>query len=142
MTALRFEIENWENWGKLVKSWATGRNYFGTAFAGNDPKQAPPHPKTLAELKQQCDWANVGITVDKSVVGLVLVQSDDTTLLVRLPPRALIEEVEESIQKDHKNYPLPSFYNEFWGTGPGLTQGNVMKFHAQSLGNYSVMQCG
>ena len=50
----RFVFSDEVKWGKLVKSWATGKNYFGGA-------SPIPLPRTLDELKLQCN--EIGLTL-------------------------------------------------------------------------------
>ncbi|MBL8835966.1 MAG: hypothetical protein JNL66_06950 [Alphaproteobacteria bacterium] len=137
----RIEITNFEAWGKLVKSWATGKNYFAPKkYKGGD---SLPVPGTLQELKQQCSWANVGIKIPERVKAVQFVQSNLETLLLRLPQPDMVRESEQAIQERPDGYPLPDFYSEVFGAAePHLTKENVLKFHAWRVGDYTIAQCG
>lgn len=93
----RIEITNFEAWGKLVKSWATGKNYFAPKkYKGGD---SLPVPGTLQELKQQCSWANVGIKIPERVKAVQFVQSNLETLLLRLPQPDMVRESEQAVPR-------------------------------------------
>lgn len=143
MTIQRVEIKNWKNWGDLVKSWATGRNYFNKPYPGHPLDQAPPVPDTLDELQAQCEWAEVGITIPARITALQVMYGDESTLLIHLPAKAMLIATERAIEADPKAYPLPTFYDAFWGDQrPYLDRDNVMRFHASRIGDYTIAQCG
>jgi len=143
MTIERVQIKHWKKWGYLVKSWSTGHNYFDKPYGDQPPDQAPPIPKTLDELKAQCLWAGVGITIPARITSLCVRQGDEVTLFVRLPDKTMLLDTEQLIKADPKAYPLPTFYDYFWGDEqPYLDRDNVMRFHASRIGDYSIAQCG
>jgi len=149
MAIARVEITNWENWGMLVKSWATNKNYF-------DAKGNPiPRPANLAELQAQCVQYGVGITVPPRIKGIQFVQSNQETLLVRLPDAGMVADTEAAIQANPNGYPLPDFYRPvystpllgpndqpFYSDEPKITATNSMIFHACRIGDYTIAQCG
>ena len=52
----RITVGSYEQWGKLVKTWATGKDYIRNG-------QQYPKPSSIAELKQQCAWAGVDAVI-------------------------------------------------------------------------------
>src|SRR5205807_5660144 len=82
-------LENWENWGKLVKTWATGSNHFND---GN----SWPIPKTKAELNDQLKRAQVAMDIPDRFTKVRVDQDlmTDATLVIRLPAKELIEDAE------------------------------------------------
>jgi hypothetical protein len=149
----RVEIANWELWGMLVKSWATGANCFLVKPYSDKP--APPRPKNLAELVAQCAQFNVGITIPDRIKGLQFIQSNQETLMVRLPDAEMVRDSEATIHADPGSYPLPKFYGPgfhtphlkandqpFYDEKLKITKTNCMIFHACRIGDYTIGQCG
>lgn len=134
----RFSVDDDIKWGKLVKSWATGKNYF-------DPtKPANPLPRTLDELKQQCASVGLGINIPAVSKGLAFIQYSAEVLAIKLPPKSMVEEAE--IDFTHGgHYAVPKFYDDFYGRfGTPLTLPDMatkMDLHAARIGDYSVRMC-
>jgi hypothetical protein len=135
----RFWVNDDIKWGKLVKSWATGKNYFDPA------KPAPALPRTLGELKAQCDTHGVGVTIPASLKGLAFMQYSADVLAIKLPPKSMVEESEAEFAQGGA-YQIPAFYNTFYAqSGSPLnltTKDQKMDFHAARIGDYSVRNCG
>ncbi|MBL6078612.1 hypothetical protein JMJ56_11390 [Belnapia sp. T18] len=125
---------NYENWGKLIKTWATGNDYVGNGHEY-------PVPETLDEVKRQLAAANTGLTLPARIQKLQVVVGRSDTLLLRLPPPDLVEASEKRLAK--KDYALPGFYNDHFGcVAPALPDKDArMKFHAQRIGDYSIANC-
>lgn len=62
----RVAVGNFENWGKLVKTWATGDDYVrdGYAYA---------LPTTLDEFKMQVARAKTGLNVPSRITSLSMI---------------------------------------------------------------------
>ena len=56
MPVERMTVGSYEQWGKLVKTWATGKDYVKNG-------QKYPKPSSIAELKQQCAWVGVDANI-------------------------------------------------------------------------------
>lgn len=126
---------NYENWGKLVKSWATGEDYVQNGHRY-------PVPTTLDEMKRQLAAANTGLTLPARIQKLQVVVGRSDTLLLRLPPPDLVKASEKRLAAD--DYALPAFYNDHYdGAAPTpLPDRDArMKFHAQRIGDYSIANC-
>jgi len=149
----RVRIGNWELWGMLVKSWATGENCFSVPPYSTMP--APARPKNLADFAAQCAQFNVGVTIPARIKGLQIIQSNQETLLIRLPDAEMVKDSEASIKADPGNYPLPTFYTTnytttfvppgetpFYSANPKIDTVNCMIFHACRIGDYTIGQCG
>jgi hypothetical protein len=142
-------IGNPENWGKLVKCWSTGRNYF-------DPKQpAPQPPRSVRELKQQLKQYECDAELAPWVKGIAITQSSQETLAIRIPPKELVERTEAILRQanggergdklptlDGGAYPLPEFYAQFLRTRPDQrTLEVLLEFHNARVGDYTVCSC-
>ena len=89
-------------WGKLVKTWATGRNYVDHQMTEAKPvptadELAPnfPKPRSFGEFWDQCGRAGVGLVFDDGKntpvdrddgIGLIVIQADADAYVLRLPP--------------------------------------------------------
>jgi hypothetical protein len=131
----RVMINDELTWGKLVKSWATGDNYMGAGTT------LPPVPRTLDELKAQCQQFNVGLQLPDNIKGLAVMQYSEETLALRLPPRALVKKTEAEFAANLNSvYPIPTFYDTFYGHQ--LPAGHDrMDLHACRIGDYVIRNC-
>lgn len=126
---------NFENWGKLMKTWATGEDYVqnGHRF---------PVPRTLEEVKEQLRMAQTGVVLPARIQHLEVVQGRSDTLLLRLPPPDLVKASEQRLEAG--DYSLPAFYNAHYdGQAPTPLPDKAarLKFHAQRIGDYSIANC-
>ncbi len=145
------DIGNAENWGKLVKSWATGRNYF-------NPGAPPPAlPNTVDELVATANAHGCNVTKAKWVSGLAIISYSHETLALRLPPKAMIERSEALLRGEadpippeqgggepleRGQYDLPDFYTDFLKIKEDQrTVNDLLKFHHERIGEYTVNSC-
>lgn len=134
----RFTVSDEIAWGKLVKSWATGKSYF-------DGMAPPPLPRTLQDVRDQC--AQIGITVSIPAMhkGLVVVVSSEEVFMIKLPSKSLVEATEKELGEG-ASYPLPKFYDDFYtrfGTPLNIPdKASKLDFHAGRIGDYSIRMCG
>ena len=135
MTIQRFRPGNMENWGKLVKTWATGENKLGDG-------QDYPVPQSLEELKDQLVKAEVGATIPDYVSDLKFVSEPKEVMVVRLPPKDMIADSEAMLTAD-PSYPLPPFYQALFNSAanPTIGRDEIMKVHAQRIGDYTCSIC-
>lgn len=133
------EIGNDVLWGKLVKSWATGRNYVDPS-----PEASPiPIPRTLDELLRTAAGIGLSITFPDGMVGLAVIQYSPQTVVIKLPPKAMVEQTEAKLNEPNARYPMPKFYEDFFGIPlPPLLQGQLFQLHAARIGDYSIRNCG
>src|SRR5262245_49838291 len=73
-------VANYLNWGKLVKTWATGRSYFEDDFPSIGIDKLPI-PRSIDELKAQMLLVNAGVFIPPNVVGLAVVQYAADTMV-------------------------------------------------------------
>lgn len=150
--ARSLNIANAANWGKLVKSWATGKNYFDAR------KPAPAMPHTIDELMAQCQAFECGAELASWIKGLAIVHYGPEVLALRIPPKAMIERSEAAFREanaadgtrrhdgvpvlDAGAYPLPEFYTDFLRIRPDLrTLEDLVEFHHARIGEYTVNSC-
>jgi hypothetical protein len=131
------EIDNDILWGKLVKSWATGRNYV------YPERGAIAIPRTLDDLKQIANEIGLNITFPDGMVGLAVIQYSPQTAVVKLPPKAMVEGTEAKLNQPGAIYPMPRFYEDFFQVPlPALSKEQLFDLHAARIGDYSIRNCG
>ena len=131
----RFSVNDEVKWGKLIKSFATGRNYL---VEGGAPL---PIPRTLEELKQLCQDVGLVIKMPDYHKGLVVIQSSEEVFSIRLPPKTMVDEM-EAFLKQGGNYTVPHFYDAFYAKQLVLADAEKkLDFHAARIGDYSVRMC-
>ena len=136
-----YGVREYANWGRLVKTWATGEDHVGD---GN----RYPRPTTLEEFKRQTEQANCGVVVPDGVTKLQIVQGDRDTLVVRLPSAEMIRDIEAQIsglasQTGDAPYPLPKFYLEAWQYHPpkAFDRDGLLAFNDKRVGEYTINNC-
>ena len=131
------EIEDDVLWGKLVKSWATGKNYV-------NPGAGPiAIPRTLDDLLRTAGEIGLRITFPDGMVGLAVIQYSPQTVVIKLPPKDMVEETEAKLKQENAKYPMPKFYEEFFGIPlPPLAEAQRFQLHAARIGDYSIRNCG
>jgi hypothetical protein len=146
-------------WGKLVKTWATGKNYVDHHMTETDPvPTAPdtkfPKPRSFPEFWDQCFQANVGLFFDDGNntpvprdvgVGLIVLQGDSDVFVLRVPPQETLLEHEAKFLGS-QSYQFPEHYQRIFG-GPPLqaqmeTKVKRMTIHAERVGEYTLNTCG
>src|SRR5258708_8283608 len=128
----RLQVTNHERWGLLVKTWATGQNYL-------DDDNAYPLPSTMDEFKEQLAKAQVFATVPDRFKQIQFVSSDQETILVRLPPKVMIEDSESLLNQPGSTYPLPPFYKRlFKRIDPVIPETDKFRLHTNRIGPYTL----
>jgi hypothetical protein len=123
-------------WGKLVKSWATGKNYVSPG------RPAPPVPRTKDDLLAQAADIGLSITFPDGMVALEVILYSPQTAVIKLPPKSMVEDAERDL-KAGRPYPMPRFYDDFYGVPmPPKTIYELLDLHAARIGDYSVRNCG
>ena len=131
----RLVVTNHERWGQLVKTWATGNNYLE-----NDNEY--PIPESVDEFKAQLAKAQVFMTVPERFKHIKFVAQDHDTIVVRLPPKMMIADSEELLNKPGATYPLPPFYKRlFNGIDPVIPEDEKFRVHAERIGDYTISAC-
>ena len=131
----RLQITNHERWGKLVKTWSTGKNYL-------EDDNEYPVPETVEQFKEQLAKAQVFATVPERFKHIQFVTSDQETLLLKLPPKVMIEDSEAMLSEQGSTYPIPPFYKRlFNGIDPVIPEDEKFKVHAERIGDYTISNC-
>ncbi|HEX7565735.1 MAG TPA: hypothetical protein VF396_21190, partial [Bradyrhizobium sp.] len=127
------EISDDVLWGKLVKSWATGRNYV-------EPNGKPfAIPRTLDDLQATARDIGLTITFPDGMVGLAVIQYSPQTAVIKLPPKAMAEDTEAKLREPDAVYPMPKFYGDFFQVPlPALSREELFDLHAARIGDYSI----
>ena len=131
----RLQVTNHERWGNLVKTWATGVNYLGD-------ENSYPVPSSMEEFKEQLARAQVFATVPEHFKSIKFVTSEQDTIVVKLPPKAMIEDSESLLNQPGSTYPLPPFYKRlFNGLDPVIPEEERLRVHAERIGDYTISLC-
>lgn len=136
-----YGVGDYLNWGRLVKTWATGDDHVGDG-------KPYPRPGNLEEFKRQTLQAKCGVVIPDGVTKLVIVQGDSDTLVLRLPSAEMIDATERQIQelaadRSGAPYPLPGFYLDAWGSYPQKTfdRDELLMFNDRRVGEYTINNC-
>jgi hypothetical protein len=160
-------------WGRLVKSWATGLDYINNEFNAQPPTGASiPQdagwalPRlapvtvagdvsipgavalTQAEFVARMEAAGIADTaLPYTNKNVVIVQGDETTMVIRLPPLVHLQQSETDLMSS--GYAIPGFYDDLYAPPgspavsaimPTLYQ-DKMKLHANRVGDYTLNNC-
>ncbi len=119
MTISRVTVLDYVGFGKKIAQWA------------KDPNS---RPKTVDEMKDQCkDLAHI----PDRVKNLDLVESTLDTLVIKLPPKEMIEESERIIP-GLSSYPTPSYYYQKFLNSSSMTNED---FLYSRIADYTIGQC-
>jgi hypothetical protein len=121
-------------WGRLVKTWATGKSSFPAVSIDKLPV-----PRTLDDVKAQCALVGVQITIPARITGLAVLQHGPETLALRLPAKSMVEAAEADIQQG-LDYMIPHFYEVFCGP-LNVPPAQRLDFQACRIGDYSIATC-
>lgn len=150
------------NWGKLVKTWASGRDYVGHVITNDSPfpadnELAPnnPKPTDFAQLVTQCQQFGVQLYFDDGVnnedvqgsekIELHVVPLHPDTMILRLPMDDKLKESEARLLKAGETYKLPGFYARIHETPAKDSQtgspSQKATLHAERVGEYTINTC-
>lgn len=155
---------NHENWGKLVKTWATGKNYVRHVITDADPfpttveaKPEFPKPTSFRDFVAQAQAAGVQLFFDDGINDLDVTGREDMkfeiievpvdTAYVKLPQADKIAESEARLQSAAMvSYRLALFYKRIHGMEPlpseTTSPSQKAKLHAERVGEYTINTCG
>jgi hypothetical protein len=153
----RIKTDNPFEMGRLLKTWATGRNYVDNPqfpIPGADNGKHP-RPTSFKEFVDQCTANGVLLTYDDAAgtpvaaadqMGFVMLQGDTSTLVVRLSPKGYIDKSEQVVINT-AGYALTEFYKDVL-VDPTVKPTKVdnelhrMETHAAAIGDYTIRTCG
>ena len=154
-TINRTDSKSYENWGKLVKTWVTGVNQLGDGRDYSIPRAGdtlqPVGAMTRDQFALMLQNAGVTMTIPDKVKRFVFVQDDEATVIVRVPAKKVVEDVQALLEGlvggdgQTAPYPLPSFYMDKWppGSGPrAQAKQDLLTMHCQRIGEYTINTCG
>ena len=86
---------------------------------------------------------DLAITFPDGMVGLAVIQYSPQTAVIKLPPKAMVEDTEARLREPDAVYPMPKFYDAFFGVPlPRLSVDKLFDLHAARIGDYSIRNCG
>jgi hypothetical protein len=131
----RLRFSNIERFGKLVKTWATGKNYL------EDGKDYGI-PADLDEFRRQNAEAQTGVHIPDWAKKVKFVACEPDTIVIRVPPKHAIEDSEQRLTAPGASYPLPDAYKQaFGGLDPVIAKEKMLDFHASRIGDYTSTFC-
>jgi hypothetical protein len=141
MTTEAVTGEAFMKWGKLVKTWATGRSYFEDETPPITIDKLPV-PNSIQELRTQMALVGAGALIPPAnIVGLAIIQYTADTMVVRLPPKERIEAMEATLEQPGATpYNFPDFYGDF--INRPLNVQERLDVHACRIGDYTMSHCG
>ena len=96
----------------------------------------------MDEFKEQLAKAQVFATVPDRFKQIKFVKQEQDTIMVRLPPKVMIEDSEALLNQPGATYPLPPFYKRlFNGIDPVIPESEKFKVHAERIGDYTISVC-
>jgi hypothetical protein len=151
---------DFETWGKLVKTWATGMDYLGHVPTEDNPVPTSdevavnnPKPRTFPEFWDQCHDAQIGLIFDdgnntpvprEEGIGLIVLQGDSDVFVLRLPPYEILLEHQARVL-NAGGYRFAPFYQRVFGSPPQASQMATkvqrMTIHAERVGEYTLNTC-
>lgn len=120
----RVQITNYKAFGDKVKAWAKGHD---------------PIPQDLAEFASQLAAANVGATIPSRIKAVKFVACEDDVLVIKLPPKSLIEDSEERLMQPTGDYPMPPVYEQAFQSKPTIK--DKLGFHSERIADYTISLC-
>lgn len=123
-----FDVENYDNWGNLIKKWARDKN-------------SRPAEGNIQNLIAAMNAANVGATFPQqqfTTFKFVEMKSDATELVIMLPPPDIIDQAEASLAN---GYALPPFYEDTFNNAMKCPSGLRKVLHSQRVGEYVLKFC-
>ncbi len=129
-----FQINDYQAWGRLVKSWV---------------KDPALQPKSLANFKTEVLKVDPSAKFPAQYTDLQFMptSSTDSVLRIRLPPLDLLQLSEDELKT--KPYDLPPFYPDLMynsnlqnDTPPPAPSPVRMVFHDNRVGEYTIKFCG
>lgn len=148
------DSNSYANWGLLVKTWVTGINQFDdkknySIPATGDTLQ-PIGAMTKDQFRTMLGDAKVHMSIPDRVTKFVFVQDDDSTVIVRVPTKKVVEDVQGLLEgllggtPPATPYPFPRFYTDNWPRvwPERLNKDQLLTLHCQRLGEYTINTCG
>ncbi|HUB11380.1 MAG TPA: hypothetical protein VMB34_05435 [Acetobacteraceae bacterium] len=91
------------------------------------------------------------ISNPSNAANVVIVQGDNTTIVLRLPPKLRIQQSEQQLLQPGSQYAIPDFYGDIY-RDPANTanpakqklptdKSGIMQLHANRVGDYSMGLC-
>jgi hypothetical protein len=99
---------------------------------------------TIGELLTLLELADVRVeNMPTEYTNVILVQGDEKTLVVRLPPKDMLQGSEDDLIMSGEEYPIPKFYDDLYPCEAKYPtkQGDIMELHANRIGEYTLNNC-
>jgi hypothetical protein len=131
---------NFANWGTLVKTWVTGTN----SIPASKDSLKPLGAMTKEQFQSVLSNAGVKMTIPDKVTTFVFVQDDESTVIVRVPSKKVVESVQGQLEAlveggAEAPYPLPQFYTDNWPHN--LKKDELQTMHCLRIGEYTINTC-
>jgi hypothetical protein len=190
----RYDVTNLDQWGRLIKSWATGLDYVSEPNKPQPPRDfwvnktwgaaGGPAPATTLDtdsegqrklwclpqggplLVPSANGGSVGLpfavamTVDEfktkvaaacveikimpeQYTNVIIVQGNAKTMVMRLPPKDMLQGSEDDLLQSGTEYPLRPFYDKLYPCEANYPEkpSDIMELHANRIGEYTLNNC-
>jgi hypothetical protein len=134
-------VQNYEVWGKLVMTWATGNDYVNDP---NNPGAYNTPPADIAGFAAMLSKVGVGATLPARYKYVDYAQSTDDTLVIRLPEKSVITGVVTQLANQGTIWALPAFYETEFGAqqmDPATPTQHKLDLLAMRVGDYTIGVC-
>ncbi len=99
-----------------------------------------PRPATMDELREQCAVAQVGALFADGLTKVMLADTDEDTVVIRLPRKSVLEATSQRLEAaTGATYPLPEFYRAAFGKDPVIESAGA--FRDARIGEYTISEC-
>jgi hypothetical protein len=114
--------------------------------AKSGPAVTLPHAiaLTVGEFLALVEVADIKVeNMPTDYKNVVIVQGDAKTLVVRLPPKDMLQGSEDDLIMSGDKYPIPKFYEKLYSGKENYptTQSDIMELHANRIGEYTLNNC-
>jgi hypothetical protein len=136
----------WQLWGKLVKTWATGENRLGD---GNNVGETYYWPTSREDLEDQMVTAGICAkgdgTVPDAILAVTVNQMTNLHLVINLPSKNDVLKAEKDLPKAGSGnvYTVPDFYETACGNIIQCQGGQpTTDLNDARVGEYVISFCG
>lgn len=125
--------------GNLIKHWSTG----DTKYTGGKVIPRPADENDVKGLREALVANGVGATIPDSIKKVRLIDYGEDEMVLRIPPKTLIESTEAKLAEPAKAYTIPTFYlaAPIVGSQAGDSEDAKLELHAKRIGDYTIAHC-
>ncbi|WP_137179098.1 hypothetical protein [Roseomonas sp. AR75] len=125
--------------GNLIKHWSTG----DIKYTGGKVIPRPTDENDVDGLRKALETMVVGATIPDSIKRVRLIDYGEDEMVLRIPPRTLIESTEAKLAQENQPYTIPTFYlaSPIAGSQAVDPVEAKLTLHAKRIGDYTIAHC-